>query len=177
MEYDEQDNSNYSCAADHSHILEFTAEEGGDSDDDNSNIVINDDGYENSYYDEDSVLVSETSISDNNSYIGHQLTDDSRSSPDLPIGDADWREDDSVPEGWKIKEFITKAGQRLEHVQGPTGQFFPGRKAAVDWMREQGYFSNEDIELMQSKLKIKWTEDDPTIPEGQFAVLTFHLYL
>ena len=47
----------------------------------------------------------------------------------------------------------------------------------MDWMREQGYFSNEDIELMQSKLKIKWTEDDPTIPEGQFAVLTFHLYL
>ena len=59
MEYDnsfesecmDQDNSNYSCAADLSHLLEFTAEEGGDSDDDNSNIVINDDTEDNSDYD------------------------------------------------------------------------------------------------------------------------------
>jgi hypothetical protein len=30
-------------------------------------------------------------------------------------------------QGWKVKEFLTKAGQRLEHVQSPSGVFFPGR--------------------------------------------------
>jgi hypothetical protein len=30
-------------------------------------------------------------------------------------------------QGWKVKEFFTKAGQRLEHVQSPSGVFFPGR--------------------------------------------------
>ena len=77
-----------------------------------------------------------------------------------------WREDASVPVTWKVKEFLTKTGKKLEQVQSPSGIFFPGRKAAVKWMRDQGDWSNEDIDLMQSKLKIRWTEDDPTIPSG-----------
>ena len=95
------------------------------------------------------------------SNIGHTFQDDSQSSSDLPVGeDAEWREDESVPITWKVKEFLTKAGQKLEHIQSPTGIFFPSRKGAVEWMREQGNWSNEDIELMQSKLKIRWTEDE-----------------
>ena len=39
------------------------------------------------------------------------------------------------------------------------------RKAAMDWMREQGS-SEEDMLLMQSKLKIKWLENQPTVPPG-----------
>ena len=39
------------------------------------------------------------------------------------------------------------------------------RKAAMDWMREQGY-NSDDIVLMQSKLKIKWLENHPSVPPG-----------
>jgi hypothetical protein len=39
------------------------------------------------------------------------------------------------------------------------------RKAAVEWMREQGE-PLDDIELMQSKLRIRWRDDDPSIPPG-----------
>ena len=35
----------------------------------------------------------------------------------------------------------------------------------MDWMREQGS-SEEDMLLMQSKLKIKWLENQPTVPPG-----------
>ena len=42
---------------------------------------------------------------------------------------------------------------------------FSNRKAAIDWMREQGC-QYEDIEIMQSKLKIRWLEDHPSVPPG-----------
>ena len=117
---------------------------------------------EDSYYnEEDTVMI------DGPSFLAQSLYEDSQSSSDLPVGDeAEWKEDDSVPPDWKVKEFLTKAGQKLEHIQSPTGVFFPGRKAAVEWMREQGQYTQEDIELMQSKLKIRWADDDPTIPVG-----------
>lgn len=102
---------------------------------------------EDSYYnEEDTVMI------DGPSFLAQSLYEDSQSSSDLPVGDeAEWKEDDSVPPDWKVKEFLTKAGQKLEHIQSPTGVFFPGRKAAVEWMREQGHFTQEDIELMQSR--------------------------
>ena len=152
MEYDdsELENSNLSGAADLSHLLEVSATEGEDSFGEFSNNTGDEDSvnYESGYF------------------IGHQVNDDSSSAMDVTTGEAEWLDSDSVPEAWKVKEFVTKAGQKLEHIQSPQGQFFPGRKAAVDWMREQGIYPNEDIELMQSKLKIKWTDDDPTLPTG-----------
>ena len=156
MEYDdsELENSNYSGgAADISHLLEISANdcEFGDEDGENSYVTG----------DEDSINF------DDGQYVGHQMGDEaSGASAEFQTGEAEWLASDSVPEDWRIKEFITKAGQRLEHIQSPSGQFFPGRKAAVDWMREQGIYTNEDIELMQSKLKIKWTEEDPTLMNG-----------
>ncbi len=33
-------------------------------------------------------------------------------------------------------------------------------------MREQGEYSQEEVDLMQSKLRIRWREDDPTVPKG-----------
>ena len=152
MEYDdsELENSNLSGAADLSHLLEVSATEGEDSYGEFSNVTGDEDSvnYESGYY------------------VGHQISDDSASAMDITTGEAEWLDSDSVPGGWKVKEFITKAGQKLEHIQSPSGQFFPGRKAAVDWMRDQGIYTNDDIELMQSKLKIKWTDDDPTLMDG-----------
>ena len=158
MEYDdsELENSNLSGAADLSHLLEVSATEGEDSFGEFSNNTGDEDSvnYESGYF------------------IGHQVNDDSTSAMDVTTGEAEWLDSDSVPEAWKVKEFVTKAGQKLEHIQSPQGQFFPGRKAAVDWMREQGIYSNEDIELMQSKLKIKWTDDDPTLQTGTSQIKT-----
>jgi len=166
------------------HVLDFSEAdlsfEGDDSNigendvstaDTEDSIVISDDAFnqDDSTLDSNSNLHSDSVTSFlQHSYIGHTFQDDSQSSySDLPVGeDAEWRDDESVPITWKVKEFLTKAGQKLEHIQSPTGIFFPGRKAAVEWMREQGNWSTEDIELMQSKLKIRWTEDDPTIPAG-----------
>ena len=154
MEYDdsELENSNYG-AADISHLLEISANdcEFGEEDGENSYVTG----------DEDSVNYDE------GQFVGHQIGDEyAGTSAEYQTGEAEWMVSDSVPEDWRVKEFITKAGQRLEHIQSPSGQFFPGRKAAVDWMREQGIYTNDDIELMQSKLKIKWTEDDPTLMNG-----------
>ena len=87
------------------------------------------------YNDEDAVMVDEDS---SQPFQGHMSYEDSQSSSELPVGDdAEWLPHDSVPDGWKVKEFLTKAGQKLEHIQSPNGVFFPGRKAAVEWMREQ----------------------------------------
>jgi hypothetical protein len=36
----------------------------------------------------------------------------------------------------------------------------------MEWMREQGEYSQEEVDLMQSKLRIRWREDDPTVPKG-----------
>ena len=33
-------------------------------------------------------------------------------------------------------------------------------------MREQGEYSQEEVDLMQRKLRIRWREDDPTVPKG-----------
>ena len=128
--------------------------------------LTNDDSY---YNEDDTVMIDEEGISSPSvsSFLSQNIFEDSQSSSDLPVGDdAEWKEDDSVPVEWKVKEFVTKAGQKLEHIQSPSGVFFPGRKAAVEWMREQGGWGQEEVELMQSKLKIRWTEDDTTIPQG-----------
>ena len=148
MEYDD-DSELISGSADISHLLEFSANEGD----------------EESFGEFNNVTGEEDSLTyDEGEMVGHQLGEDSVSS--TGSGEAEWLASDSVPEDWRVKEFITKAGQRLEHIQSPSGQFFPGRKAAVEWMRDQGIYNNDDIELMQSKLKIKWSEDDPTLMTG-----------
>ena len=36
----------------------------------------------------------------------------------------------------------------------------------MEWMKEQGDYSQEEVELMQSKLRIRWREDDPSVPPG-----------
>jgi hypothetical protein len=120
-------------------------------------------GEDSFYNEEDTVMID----GDPSAFLAHNIYEDSQSSLDLPVGeDAEWQQDYSVPDGWKVKEFLTKAGQKLEHIQSPSGVFFPGRKAAVEWMREQSQWGQDDVELMQSKLKIRWTDDDTTIPVG-----------
>jgi hypothetical protein len=52
----------------------------------------------------------------------------------------------------------------LIHIRGTVVDIC--RKAAMEWMREQGEYSQEEVDLMQSKLRIRWREDDPTVPKG-----------
>ena len=81
--------------------------------------------------------------------------------------DEGWIDDDpTVPEGWRTKEYTNKGGQKVKHMTSPTGVFFAGRKAALEHMESSGTYSQDDIDLMQSGLKIVWGEDDPTMPEG-----------
>ena len=91
---------------------------------------------------------------------------DSKDGPAM-AKDEGWVDDDtSVPEGWKTKEYTNKGGQNVKHITSPTGIFFAGRKAALEYMESSNEYSVEDMELMQSGLKVFWGEDDPTMPEG-----------
>ena len=46
-------------------------------------------------------------------------------------------------------------GQKVKHVMSPEGTFFAGRKAALESMEaKEGEYSQEDIEIMQSGLKV-----------------------
>ena len=74
--------------------------------------------------------------------------------------------DPSVPSGWKTKEYTNKGGQNVKHVMSPSGVFFAGRKAAFEHMEGNDAYSQEDMDLMQSGLRIVWGEEDPTMPEG-----------
>jgi len=135
----EPENSNFSSSAAEQHyygathhVLDFSVvEENFEGDDSNfgendvstadteDSIVISDDAYNQ----DDSILVSDSTLDSSlqadsinsflqHSYIGHTFQDDSQSSSDLPVGeDAEWREDESVPITWKVKEFLTKLGR------------------------------------------------------------------
>ena len=32
---------------------------------------------------------------------------------------------------------MTRTGHKLEHIKSPDGVFFPGRRAAMEWMKEK----------------------------------------
>ena len=51
--------------------------------------------------------------------------------------------------GWKTKEYKNKGGQKVKHIQSPSGQFFAGRKAALEHM--------EASQVEHLKLLFKWT--------------------
>ena len=93
----------------------------------------------------------------------------SSSSENSIYKDIGWNtEDDSVPRGWKTKEYTNKGGQKVKNMQAPDGTFCAGRKSAIEYMETSGKFSAEDVEMMQSGLKgVQWTEDDSTCPEGK----------
>ena len=94
----------------------------------------------------------------------------------------DWIDgDDSVPEGWKLrivkcsngeKDFknnfygTSDLGLEREFFLAPDGSSFSGRKQALEHMNKIGGFSIDDIRKMESGCKVKWFDDDPTLPEG-----------
>lgn len=45
-------------------------------------------------------------------------------------------------------------GQKVKHLMSPEGTFFAGRKAALEHMETTDGYSPEDIELIQSGLKV-----------------------
>ena len=93
----------------------------------------------------------------------------SESQSNSRVKEEGWVEDDpSVPAGWKTREYVNKGGQNVKHIMSPTGVFFAGRKAALEHMEASpdGNYTPEDMELMQSGLRLVWGEDDPTMPEG-----------
>ena len=70
--------------------------------------------------------------------------------------DVGWvSDDDTVPRGWRTKEYVNKGGQKVKNMQAPDGTFCAGRKSAVEYMETSRKFSAEDVELMQSGLKGK----------------------
>jgi hypothetical protein len=42
--------------------------------------------------------------------------------------------------GWKTKEYKNKGGQKVKHIMSPSGQFFAGRKAALEHMETSQVF-------------------------------------
>ena len=48
----------------------------------------------------------------------------------------------------------------------PDGTFFAGRKAALEHMESCSDYSQDDIDLMQSSLKVIWNDGDPDLPKG-----------
>ena len=78
----------------------------------------------------------------------------------------DWLDgDDSVPEGWKIRIVHCTNGLEREFFLAPDGGSFSGRKQALEHMRKVGY-DEEDIKRMSSGCRVKWIDDDPSLPEG-----------
>ena len=82
--------------------------------------------------------------------------------------DEGWVDDDpSVPPGWKTKSYTNQGGQKVKNMMSPCGQFCAGRKSAIEFMENNGEYSQEEIDIMKEELKgILWTEDDPTAPLG-----------
>ena len=52
----------------------------------------------------------------------------------------------------------------------PDGSSYSGRKQAVDYMVKSKY-SQQDIKIMESGFKIKWIDDDPSLPDGESFVI------
>ena len=87
--------------------------------------------------------------------------------------DTPWEEnDDTVPGGWLTRSYTNRAGQRVQNMKAPDGTFCAGRKSAIEYMETSGKFSPDDIELMQSGLKVQWTDGDSTVPEGWKSRIT-----
>ena len=79
--------------------------------------------------------------------------------------------DDSVPRGWKTKEYTNKGGQKVKNMMAPDGTFCAGRKSALEYMESRGNCNSDDLELMQSGLKsVAWTDDDSTVPDGNIPM-------
>ena len=80
---------------------------------------------------------------------------DTSESKNIPWDDTD----ESVPRGWKTKEYTNRGGQRVKNMMSPEGTFCAGRRSAVEHMEASGKYSAEDVELMQAGLKgVQWTE-------------------
>ena len=57
----------------------------------------------------------------------------------------------------------------MKNMMAPDGTFCAGRKSALEYMESRGNCNSDDLELMQSGLKsVAWTDDDSTVPDGNF---------
>ena len=61
------------------------------------------------------------------------------------------------------------SGLEREFFLAPDGSSFSGRKQALEHMNKIGGFTIDDIRKMESGCKVKWFDDDPTLPEGNVA--------
>ena len=74
-----------------------------------------------------------------------------------------WRKNDpTVPEGWSIKE--RKDGNN-SHLLSPEGFFFPGRRAALRYLIEKNYPSEQVQEMRYSMSHDGW-HPDPRLPKN-----------
>ncbi len=67
-------------------------------------------------------------------------------------------------------------GQKVKHVMSPEGTFFAGRKAALESMEaKEGEYSQEDIEIMQSGLKVNFKQME-SLHNINITYITVQLY-
>ena len=78
---------------------------------------------------------------------------------------SEWRDDDTLPEGWKIKSVGTGAGFHRYLFLSPRGQLLSGYFQAVLNLLENG-FPEEDLEKMKGHMVLNgWTRSD-YLPPG-----------
>lgn len=85
------------------------------------------------------------------------------------LREEDWKDDASLPLGWKALEKSSSDGKNLTYFRSPEGATFPSRKAMVMAMAvETGKYTSEQMQLAEKGLEenAKWSNVDKTIPNG-----------
>ena len=65
---------------------------------------------------------------------------------------------------WKLRIFHCSNGLEREFLLAPDGSSYSGRKQAIEAMNKHGGYDIDDIRKMESGCKVKWYDDDPTLP-------------
>ena len=81
-----------------------------------------------------------------------QLTEDKK------MVKTDWKEVNSLPRGWKVKN----TGAKQVFVS-PTDEIFPNRRVALKFMIDTNY-PKSDVEHMKASLKLESWKEDPMLP-------------
>ena len=76
-----------------------------------------------------------------------------------------WEEDDTVPEGWKVRRVPQKDNTELEFFLTEAGKQINGRRPAIDFALKEDYDEDTVNALMKGLKKFGW-EVDLNFPSG-----------
>lgn len=84
------------------------------------------------------------------------------------LREEDWRDDQSLPMGWKSLEKCSSDGKNLTYFRSPEGATFPSRKSMVMAMADTEKYTTQQMQLAERGLEenCKWNNMDKTIPVG-----------